>query len=175
MDTRRIRIIAGTIAFVGFVFSVPSYLNGAETWARWLGISELATWLWPPHLILGFSSVALFFALYPKRKIPRQEPLSDEALFSNLHHDLCQFLAELNAARAQYNAFGNIPSYPIKIRIRHLATILYSLNIPVPKTVNTPHYIVTIDRWRAFIPLLIRFSNNADLESARLIKLGEDS
>lgn len=175
MDTRRIRVIAGALAFLGFIFSVPSYLNDAETWARWLDISELATWLWPPHTILGLSSVAFFFALYPRRQIPRQEPLSDEELFSDLHYDLCQFRAELNAARAQYDAFRNIPSYPIKIRIRHLATVLYSLNIPVPETVNTPHYIVTIDRWRAFIPLLIRFSKNAELESARLIKLGEDS
>ena len=174
MDTRRTRIIAGALAFCGYVFSVPSYLDNAQTWAKWLGVSEYATWLWPPHIILGLSSVALFFALYPRRKASRREPLSDKEIFSNLHDDLREFLEELNATRAQYDAFGTIPSFPIQVKIRNLATVLYGLNIPVPKTENIRHNIVTIDRWRKYVSLLIPFSKNSDLESARQIRLGED-
>ena len=174
MDTRRIRIIAGVLAFVGFVFSVPSYLNDAQTWARWLGSSEIAPWLWFSHIVLGLSSVALFFALYPRRKISRQESLSDEEIFSNLHNDLREFLRELNSARAQYDAFGTIPSFPIMMRIRNLGAVLYSLNIPVPETVSIRHKIIAIDQWRKYVSLLIYFSKHADIKSARQIGLGDD-
>lgn len=175
MDGRRIRMIAGILAFFGFVFSVPSYLNDAQTWARWLGMSELAPWLWLSHMIMGLSAGALLFAVYPRRRPSRGEQLSDEEVFSELHDNLRKFLGELNAARAQYDAFGTIPSFPIMTRIRSLCAVLYRLNIPVPETVSVRHKIIAIDRWREYVSLLISFSKNTDLNGARSIRFGDDS
>ena len=175
MDSPHIRMIAGILAFFGFVFSVPSYLNDAQTWARWLDMSELAPWLWLSHMIMGLSAGALLFAAYPRRRPSREDHLSNQEVFRNLHDNLRKFLGELNAARAQYDAFGTIPSFPIMTRIRSLSAVLYGLDIPVPETVSVRHKIIAIDRWRAYVSLLISLSRNADLNGARSIRFSEDS